>query len=156
MSCKYLKIRKHDNKKEKRIYYYCTLLKQEVPYCRCQQCDSKEYKKLSEYQRKESKIKQRTYRQVKKEKNRYSILTDDLNICIVCGKNKEHLHEIFGGRNRSSSIKYGLVLPLCSNCHRRIHNNPELIEEWHKKGQMKFIQIYPNLNFIDVFFRDYL
>ncbi len=169
MNCKYFKTRKHDNKKEKRIYYYCTLLRKEVSSSCYKECKKKEYKEKSGFKKKSPvksgpqcsaencrKLKQRTYKQAKKEKNRYSIFTDDLDTCIECGKSKQHLHEIFGGHNRSNSIKYGLVLPLCPTCHRKIHDNPYLIDKWHKKGQTKFNQVYPNLKFIDIFFRNYL
>lgn len=159
MNCKYLKKRIKNNKKEKRIYYYCTLLRKEVPMNCYKNCSNKEYKCVSIVDHKveyKNRLKQRTCKQAKKEKNRYSIFTDDLDTCIVCGRSKQHLHEIFGGRNRSNSIKYGLVLPLCSDCHRRMHDNPGLTEEWHKKGQTKFIQVYPNLNFINIFFKNYL
>lgn len=169
-NCKHFKIRKHDNKREKRIYYYCTLLKKEITYCQCQGCDKKEYKSSgfkrknpvkcgdshTKLEKKTVKMKNRTYKQTKKEKNRYSLFTEDLTTCIECGKSKQHLHEIFGGRNRSNSIEYGLVLPLCSTCHRRIHDTPYLIDEWHKKGQAKFNETYPILSFIDIFYRNYL
>lgn len=168
MNCKYFKTRKHANKKEKRIYYYCTLLRKEVSFSLCGECDKKEYKSSGFKKKSPVKnglqrsaencrgLKQRTYKQTKKEKNRYSLFTDNLDTCIECGRSKQHLHEIFGGRNRSNSIEYGLVLPLCPTCHRRIHDNPYLIDEWHKKGQTMFNQVYPELEFIDIFFRNYL
>lgn len=140
-------------KMKKKIYFlYCKKSNKIITFEDCKNCSYKEYKKsVHNY-----KIKKRTYNQSKKEKKRFSIFTEDLDTCIVCSKNKDHLHEIFGGRNRSNSIKYGLVLPLCSTCHRRIHDNPELIDKWHKKGQTIFNQVYPNLKFIDIFFKNYL
>lgn len=71
-------------------------------------------------------------------------------------------HEIFGGRNRTNSIKYGLVIPLCAQRHHNqtekkgIHFDEILKREWHKKGQTKFNEVYPDLNFIDIFGRNYI
>ncbi len=138
--------------KQKNYYIFCKKRNGNITFEDCKNCPYKEFKK-SVYN---SKMKERTYKQAKKEKNRYSLFTDNLDTCIECGKHKDHLHEIFGGRNRSNSIKYGLVIPLCSACHRKVHDNPVLIAKWHKKGQTIFNQVYPNLNFIDIFFRNYL
>lgn len=174
INCKYFKTRKHDNKKEKRIYYYCTLLRKEILLSQCQQCDKKEYKSSGFKKKSPVKnglqrsaencrgLKQRTYKQAKKERNRYSLFTDDLEHCIICGQPNVNLHEIFGGRNRSNSIKYGLVIPLCTKRHHNqiekkgIHFDNVLKDEWHKKGQTMFNQVYPGLDFTDIFFRNYL
>jgi hypothetical protein len=59
----------------------------------------------------------------KLERNRYSILTNNLEVCFLCGKRKQHLHEIFFGRNRQLSMKYGCVVPLCFSCHEKVHND---------------------------------
>ena len=93
---------------------------------------------------------------------RYSILTNDLTKCIECGRNGTiNLHEIFFGRNRQNSIKYGLVIPLCQAEHHNqyqskgIHFDKDLCDKWHKIGQQKFEEVYPDLNFVDIFRRNY-
>ena len=93
---------------------------------------------------------------------RYSILTDDLTTCIECGqKGIINKHEIFGGRNRQNSIKYGLVIPLCqANCHNQydmkgIHFDIELMNKWHKIGQEAFEKKYKDLDFMSIFRRNY-
>ena len=102
MKCKYFKIRSKKNKK----YCYCTLLKKEVSFNCYRECDSKEYKQYK-------KINNRTTEQSKLDKSRTkSLFTDNLNICYLCGGKKVHLHEVFYGRNRSNSIKYGLFIPV--------------------------------------------
>lgn len=93
---------------------------------------------------------------VKLERNRKSILTNDLNHCIICGVKKDHLHEIFFGKNRLNSMKYDLVIPLCFKCHTEMHNNIEWQKYWHKKGQLAFMESYPGLDFIDIFKKNYL
>ena len=155
MKCKYFKTRKKDNKRERRIYNYCSLLRKETTHFKCHECVNKEYKQCTA-------LKKRTGKQAKKEKNRFSIFTDDLEHCIICGLPNVNKHEIFGGRNRTNSIKYGLVIPLCTKRHHNqiekkgIHFDEILKQEWHKKGQTKFNEVYPDLNFIDIFFRNYL
>ena len=93
--------------------------------------------------------------------NRYSILTDDLDCCIVCGRPHAEKHEIFfGSGKRKLSIKYGLVIPLCYIHHRDsksgIHFNKALREYWFKKGQEAFEKCYPKLDFMEIFGRNYI
>ena len=94
---------------------------------------------------------------------RFSILTDDLTTCIECGrKGQINLHEIFYGRNRQNSIKYGLVIPLCQAEHHNqfqskgIHFDVELCEKWHRLGQEAFERKYPDLDFVSIFRKNYL
>ena len=93
---------------------------------------------------------------------RYSIIVDDLTKCAECqNKGKMNLHEVFFGRNRQNSIKYGLVIPLCQKEHHNqieckgIHFDKELCDKWHKIGQEVFEKTYPELNFISIFRRNY-
>ena len=144
MNCKYYRTRiKKYNK-----YGYCTKYKKEVSLF-CKECSAIEYKETKP-------IKKRTYRLAKAEINRTSIFTEDLNHCIICGRKRDNLHEVFFGRNRQLSIKYGLVIPLCIECHREMHKNKELQDVWHKKGQAVFEQAYPELEFIKIFRYNYL
>lgn len=97
-----------------------------------------------------------------RDNQRYSILTDDLTHCIICGRPYVNLHEIFGGRNRQNSKDYGLVIPLCQELHHNqyqckgIHFDKKLRDYWHKKGQKAFILKYPNEKFLSIFKRNYL
>lgn len=96
MDCKYYRTRAKKYKK----YGYCTKNKKEVSLF-CKKCNTIEYKETKS-------IKKRTYKLSKSETNRTSIFTDNLDHCIICGKKKDNLHEVFFGRNRQLSIKYGL------------------------------------------------
>ena len=92
------------------------------------------------------------------EKNRFSIFTDNLNICMFCGMKATDLNEIFRGRNRKNSMKYGAVIPLCRRCHCKITDNYNLEMKWKIKGQEKIMNYY-NMNieeFINIFGRNYL
>lgn len=141
MDCKYYRIRTKKYKK----FGYCTKYKTGVPLF-CRTCEKIEYKECKP-------IKKRTTKQAKAEKNRFSLFTSNLEVCI-CGKPKEHLHEVFFGSNRQNSMRYGLVIPLCS-CHRMIHNDSDLQDMWHIKGQEIFEKVYPDLNFISIFGQNY-
>lgn len=100
-------------------------------------------------------MKNKSSKLAKLENNRYSIITDNLNYCIICGKPKQDLNEIFGGRNRQNSMKYGLVIPMCRNCHIKYTNDADMQLEWKKLGQEVFEDTY-NEEFIDIFKRNYL
>lgn len=94
----------------------------------------------------------------KLERNRFSILTNNLDKCIIfgCENKKEHLHEVFPGRNRTNSMKYGCVIPLCAKHHREIHENIELAAYYKILAQQRFNEAYPYLSFIEIFKRSYL
>jgi hypothetical protein len=167
MNCKYLK--QKINRK-----LYCKKLKSDIKISNCSNCIYKEYlynnkDKNAQYLLKKCKkntkmhkithpIVQKSKKLAKLERNRTSILTDDLNRCFIpgCGKVKEDLHEIYPGRNRLNSIKYGLVLPLCREHHILIHNDLNTRLIYFKLGQKKFNEVYPNLDFVEIFGRNYL
>ena len=101
-------------------------------------------------------MKKKSNKLAKLEKNRFSIITNNLDRCILCGNKKDNLHEIFGGSNRINSMKYGLVLPLCFKHHQEIHNSKELQDIYHRIGQDRFNLHYPDLDFDSIFHRNYL
>ena len=123
---------KQEQKKYKK-YGYCIKYKKEVSLF-CKGCEEIEYKEYKEYKS----INKRTTKQAKVERNRFSLFTDDLSVCIICGKPKDHLHEVFFGSNRQNSMRYGLVIPVCFKCHRIIHNDSNLQDMWHIRGQEIF------------------
>lgn len=94
-------------------------------------------------------------------------MDDRINECFLCAKNgaSDHLdrHHIFGGRNRSLSEKYGLVVYLChSRCHcfgkYAAHKNGETMKKLHRYGQLKFMkeQQKTKEEFIKIFGQNYL
>ena len=145
MNCKNLK-----QKLNRKLY--CKKLKRDIIISECSNCKYKEYLIKTNL----TKLKNRTSKQAKLERNRFSILTSDLDHCVICGAKKDHLHEVFFGRNRLNSIKYGLVIPLCSAHHVEMHKNKEWQDYWHKKGQQAFMTYYPDLDFIEIFKINYL
>lgn len=104
--------------------------------------------------KKQKKIKQKSNKLAKLERNRFSIITYNLDICYICQKHrKDHLDEVFGGRNRQTSMKYGLVIPICFKCHRKLTDNPLLKKDIQEEAKQKFIQKYSEEKFIKEFGR---
>lgn len=171
-----ISIKKRNNKP------YCKLLKKEITFSLCKECDNKEYKKstsikkspvaselsnnsqmrknaqyLEKISPKKVKLRQKSNKLAKLERNRKSVFTDNLDICYLCGKKKNDLHEVYAGRNRINSIKYGFVLPICRECHSLNQNNPFFNDYWHRQGQLYWEKnIGSREEFIKVFRRNYL
>lgn len=143
---------------------FCKKKNKIIKFSDCANCKFKEYnekctknqKNCALHSNKPYKMRNKSAKSSKLERNRKSILTNDLNHCIICGAKKDHLHEIFFGKNRLASMKYDLVIPLCFRCHTEMHNNIEWQNYWHKKGQLAFMKSYPGLDFIDIFKINYL
>lgn len=82
--------------------------------------------------------------------------------CLVCGaKNNIHIHEVyFGTSNRKLSIKYGCCVALCPRHHNGsnegVHFNKVLDTKLKKHTQKRFEEVYPDLDFLKIFGRNYL
>ena len=147
MNCKNLK-----QKLNRKLY--CNKLKRKIKISECNNCKYKEYS----IKPNSTKLKTRTKKQAKLERNRFSILTNDLDHCVICGAKKDHLHEVFFGRNRINFVKYGLVKPLYTSHHVEIHKNREWQEYWHVVAQKRFMEYYHKSTdeFVDIFKISYL
>ena len=88
-----------------------------------------------------------------------SIITSNLTRCYLCHSNKRiEIHHIFSNSLRKQSTKYGLVVPLCYECHQGtngVHFNRQKMDYLRKLGQIKFEEKYPDLDFMKIFHRDY-
>lgn len=79
---------------------------------------------------------------------RYSIITNDLEHCIECGRTNIEKHEVFfGTANRKLSIEDGLVIPLCKAQHHAgnligIHKEKELNDKWKRIAQKTWQEYY--------------
>lgn len=109
-----------------------------------------------------SQIKQKSNKLAKLERNRFSIITKDLEHCYICTKKgmknipKDDLHELLEGKNRQVSMKYGLVIPICRKCHNLVTNDKTLQDKLHKVAQKEFKKHYKTENFIQIFGQSYL
>lgn len=102
------------------------------------------------------KMKNKSKKQAKLERNRYSILTDDLEHCFACAlerrkSKREDLHEVFGGRNRRKSMEYGLVIPLCRKCHEKATNDMKFYKMLQGIAKEEFIYRYGKEKFLEEF-----
>ena len=146
MNCKHLTLRSKKGKK----YYYCRLMKEEISLSYCQECDSKEYKIYKP-------LKKRTYKQIKKEKNRFSIIYHNLTKCCNCGSTIGiELNEIYEGAYRKRSIEYGAVAPMCHNCHTRFHNDSAFNLYYKVLFEKEFLKTHSQEEFVKTFGQDYI
>lgn len=87
-----------------------------------------------------------------------SIITNNLEVCYLCGRRAVDIHHIFGAANRKWSEKYHLVIGLCRECHNFIHSGGDGAK-CRKKVQMmaqsRFEETYKDLNFREIFGRNY-
>lgn len=89
-----------------------------------------------------------------------SIVTKDYRRCFICHakRNLEVHHVFFGSANRKLSDKYGLVVPLCPDCHRGrngVHNNYQLDLYIKRYAQLQFEKEYSFEKFMEVFGKNY-
>ena len=74
--------------------------------------------------------------------------------CDYCKKycDKLDAHEVYGGSNRTRSIKNGFVALICRECHQ----NPEIIQELKKQYQAKYEYTHSREEFIDLIGKSFL
>lgn len=105
-------------------------------------------------------IKKRTYKQSKKEKERYSIIYQDLSKCCVNGCLTPYYNveknEVYEGAKRGASIKYGFVCPLCKNHHDQFHNDRNFALYYKKMFQKEFEKKHSKQEFINIIHCNYL
>lgn len=146
---------------------YCKVKNKEIRLSECSCCEYKEYKSNGNQKEKTlqkhckqlqrtNKMKVKSNKLAKLERDRFSLFTDDNSKCMICGSTyKLTWHEIFSGRNRQNSMKYGLCLRMCLACHQGKQEDKEFNDLYHQKGQALFEETYPDLNFIEIFGRGY-
>ena len=114
--------------------------------------------KLAKKQQKPAKMQNKSNKLASLEKNRYSVFSNDTERCYLCGSTyKLTWHEIYSGKNRQNSMRYGLCLRLCLNCHSKEQEDSQFNDYWHKQGQLYWEEnIGSREEFIKVFRRNYL
>ena len=90
-----------------------------------------------------------------------SIITDDLEHCIECGRSPVQLHHIFGGNKwRQISDSDGLIIPLCFEHHtggkNAIHFNRQMDLKWKKLGQLCWEEHHPGESFLKKYGKNYV
>ena len=146
MNCINLKIR--TKKYEK--YIYCSKKRGKITYKDCKNCKNKEYKKFKE-------LKKQSNKQRRLETRRFSIITDNLTVCYICNETKkDDLHEVFGGSNRKKSMQWGMVIPICRECHTKWDTDKMLREIIQHNVQQIFEKQYSHELFMAEFKRNYI
>lgn len=129
--------------------FICKITGKEINLKECYSCNVKKYKK------KNIKVYKKSSKITNLEKNRFSLFTDDLDHCIFCGAKRDNLHEVIFGKNRTNSMRYGIVIPVCIKHHLECHKNSQLQHIWKVKSQEAFEKAYPDLDFIKIFGKSY-
>ena len=93
---------------------------------------------------------------------RFSIIQNEKR-CIVCGSTQNiHIHEVFFGKNRKTSIEDGMVVYLCGRHHNLsdegVHFNHELDLKLKKTAEKRWIEYYGKSidDFIKRYYKNYL
>lgn len=153
----------HEHKKcktEKQIYN----IKKEITYSRCRECVNKEYhfsnisKMDKTYTLKQrTPLKKRTSRQTKKEKDRFSIIYQDLSKCCICGSEQcVEINEVFEGAYRQTSIRLGMVVPFCHKHHQRFHRDRLFNLKYKAMFQKEYENTHFHEEFIGIFKQNYV
>jgi len=163
--CLEMKCKNHRIRTKKGIKYgYCTLLKKEVSIygCKCESIERENIKtrsinKNAQYFKNtvQKPIKKRSYSLVKREKERYSIIYQDLSKCAVCGSLATDKHEVFEGAYRQASINCGCVIPLCRLCHQKMHQNKTFAMYYKIQFEKEYLKNHTLEEWIDIFKIDY-
>ena len=92
---------------------------------------------------------------------RNSVLVEDQEHCVICGREYVNRHHVFEGTaNRKTSDKYGFWLPLCHKHHNgsndAINFNKKLDLKWKRRAQRIYELTHTRQEFINEFIRSYL
>lgn len=65
------------------------------------------------------------------------MITEYKDYCLICGKGTTDVHHlVFGNAKRCLADKDGLTIPLCRDCHEKMHNQKEMQVMSHIVGQL--------------------
>lgn len=147
-NCKYLKQKlnkKFECKKQNKI----------INIKECNNCKFRENKESNKHQ-----IKKRTYKKAKKEKNRYSIIYNDLTKCCVDGCLTPYynvqVNEVYEGAKRNASIKHGFTTPFCCIHHNGFHNDRSFALYYKRMFQREYERNHSREDFLKIIHVNYL
>ena len=145
MNCRSFKVR--SKKYEK--FFFCIKKKRKITYQECNKCVYKEYKKPYKIKNKSNYLKNI-------ERKRFSILTDNYMKCYKCDNPKKHIHEIYGGRNRKTSMLNGFTVPLCEGCHRKTEEDMDFDLELKIECEKEYLKTHTKEEFINLTGESYI
>ena len=130
MNCINLKFKS----KKGRKYIYCNLLKQEITFNSCNNCEYKEYKtkKCTINKKYCAKIKSISKKKEFVSKETYNIVFNRWNgRCAICGSYKDLQFHHINGRGKGKTDNPNNCIILCRTCHlEKVHMNNKY---WRKK-----------------------
>lgn len=88
-----------------------------------------------------------------------SVITDDLEHCIECGRQPVQIHHVYYGKNRKQADVNGLIIPLCLDHHtgaHGVHNDQRLDLKYKQIGQQAYEVNHSRDDFRRLFGRSYL
>lgn len=161
---------------------YCKKLKKQIAFKDCSNCPYKEYKsptvsglsnKRVDFKTQQcnlknnilqsysglrvKRIKNKSCKLAKKEKERFSIVYTDLTKCCHCeSKLSVAKNEVFEGACRQRSMKMGMVAPFCRHCHDRFHNDIMFNLHYKVLFENEFLKTHTREEFIKIFGQDYI
>lgn len=80
------------------------------------------------------------------------------SVCSECNRytTVQWHHMIHGKNRRKYSDFFMLVALLCPECHAKLHSDAKMDLEYKQRAQQRFNENYPDLDFVDIFGRNYL
>ena len=101
-------------------------------------------------------MRNKTYKLKKLEKNRFSILTNDMEHCYICQSPFVEIHEIYNAGNRKISMKNGFCVPLCHRHHEYVTLNADGSNYLKQKCQMVFEKTHSREEFMKLIGRNFI
>ena len=86
----------------------------------------------------------------------HSIMTDDLDTCYICGRDRTQFHHVFGASNRNHSTEDGLFIPVCAECHESIHKFNTIAITLKQEGQRRYEETYSREEFMKRYGKNYI
>ena len=101
-------------------------------------------------------MRNKTYKLKKLEKNRFSILTNDMEHCYICQSPFIEIHEIYNAGNRKISMLNGFCVPLCHRHHEYVTLNADGSNYLKQKCQMVFEKTHSREEFMKLIGRNFI
>lgn len=85
-------------------------------------------------------------------------MTDDLEHCYICHKQAIQRHHVFNASNRGHATDDHLWIPVCLDCHIKIHNerSQRLNYSLKRDGQLAYEEDHTRDEFMKRYGKNYL
>ena len=85
-----------------------------------------------------------------------SVITDNLDFCIECGRPREHMHHCLYGNKHKQCDEDRLIVPLCVNCHILLHNDNKLSLKYKQMAQVVYENKHSHEEYMKRYGKNYL